>query len=147
MPILRAVPGLTILPKESSSALLWGRSVAGALTLFARVSASATAIEIPLRTIADKCVWSPSATATAYCAVPQGVVSQNFLDEWYRGAAHSSDSIWRVDVGAGSAELVYTPDTGVVIDVMSPVIDRGGNYISFINATDRSLWLLRLSQQ
>ncbi|MDO8514465.1 MAG: hypothetical protein Q7S50_02895 [bacterium] len=145
VPLLRIIPGLTILPRASSSALVWGRSEDGALTLFTRLSANTSAVEVPLRTIADKCVWSLGTTAVVYCAAPQGVVSRDFLDEWYRGAAHSSDAIWRIDVSAGSSELVYTPDAGAPVDVMDPIIDGSGNYISFINATDRSLWLLRLA--
>jgi hypothetical protein len=142
-PILRAIPGLTLLPREGG-ALLYGQSNNGILTMFARISASTTAIPLPVKTIADKCVWSAGKEFVAYCGVPRGLVPQNFLDDWYRGALHSSDALWRVDANAGSAEMLYTPEAGSPLDVTRPTTDSAGNYIALINASDQSLWLLRI---
>ena len=141
--LLDPAPGLTILPR-SGGALLWGSSSGGSLGLFVKVNPSASSVQLPIRTIADKCVWAKADSPIAYCGVPQGIVARNFIDEWYRGAAHSSDAIWRVDAGAGSAELVYAPPTGTSIDVENLTLDSKGDYLSFTNAADKSLWLFRL---
>jgi len=148
-PLLRAVPGLTVLPRPSggagaSGSLLWGQSEGGTLSLFAQVNSSATAVTIPLKTVADKCVWSLERNPVAYCGVPQTPPAPGFLDRWYRGVFHSSDAIWRVDASAGTAELIYTPPSGTSLDVENPAVDSDGNYIAFMNAADKSLWLLRI---
>ncbi|OGG58452.1 hypothetical protein A2853_02025 [Candidatus Kaiserbacteria bacterium RIFCSPHIGHO2_01_FULL_55_17] len=145
VPLLRAIPGLTLLPHPSSRALLYGAS-GGTLTLFARTSATSTSGSLPIRTTADKCVWDPKQQFIAYCAVPQSLPAPSFLDRWYRGEVHTADAWWRVDAGAASAELLFSPGNAV-LDVERPVIDNSGNYIAFVNAVDKSLWLLRIEEQ
>ena len=83
----------------------------------------------------------------AYCAVPQFVTSNAFLNDWYRGAIHTSDSWWRVDVSADTVELIFAPETDTPIDVESPIMDDRGEHIAFINAIDKTLWLLRIKPE
>lgn len=161
-------PGLTFLPNTSSAAILYGTSERGSLTLFVRAQGDATAVSLPIKTVADKCVWSTEmhiaqkSTTTpkifpkkpapgvvpliAYCAVPQFVTSNTFLNDWYKGAIHTSDSWWRVDASAGTVELLLSPSAAnQAIDVENPTMDDSGKYISFMNAADKTLWLLRIS--
>ncbi len=166
VPQVRGVPGLTYLPNANSAAIIYGASGNGGLSLFARARDDATDISLPIRTVADKCVWSTegavnlSATTpkifskkplpavkplVAYCAVPQFVVSNTFLNDWYRGVIHTSDSWWRVDVSGDTVELIFAPDAGETIDVENPVMNDGGEYIAFVNANDKTLWLLRVN--
>lgn len=144
-PLLRSVPGLTLLPHPSSRAIIYGAS-GSTLTLFVRASATSTSASLPIRTIADKCVWDPKQSSIAYCAVPQSPPVSNFLDRWHRGEIHTADAWWRVDAWAASAELLYSPGN-ITIDVESPVIDEKGEYVAFMNAIDKSLWLLRVQEQ
>src|SRR3989344_5783955 len=150
-PLLRATSGLTILPRSApagqnaSGALLWGESAGSAMALYAQATPNTQAVLLPIKTVADKCVWQSGKELIAYCGVPQTPTIRNFLDDWYRGAIHSSDAFWRVEALAGSAELVYSP-AGTSVDVTDPIVDSGGDYVAFINATDRSLWLLRLNK-
>ncbi|MBI5456230.1 hypothetical protein HY969_00650 [Candidatus Kaiserbacteria bacterium] len=143
-PLVRAVPGLTVLPHPRESALLIS-SDNGSLNLSVSTS-SAMRVGLSVRTIADKCVWVPDKSLIAYCAVPESLSSSRFLDEWYAGALHTEDAWWKVDAKAGSAELLFSPhsDMGVSLDVTAPAIDDGGAYLSFINARDQSLWILRI---
>lgn len=163
------MPGLTFLPNTSSTAVIYGTSENGSLSLFVRAREDASVISLPIKTVADKCVWStempaivqstttpkisskkPSAVVKpliAYCAVPQFIISNTFLNDWYKGAIHTSDSWWRIDVSAGTVELLLSPSaTNQSIDVENPIMDEGGKYISFMNAEDNTLWLLRLSK-
>ena len=66
-PIVRNVPGLTILPKSSSPLLLYGASAGNGLSLY-EIATSAPAV-LPIGTIADKCVWLPgrARSPTAPC--------------------------------------------------------------------------------
>lgn len=149
--LLGPVPGLVLRVRPSGAAdgrnaLLWSQSSRGELRLFARVGEDTTAVQIPVRTIADKCVWTSGKDFVAYCGVPQGSTGQNFIDNWYRGAVHSSDALWRIDASAGTAEMVYTPPSDTPVDIENIAIDRAGDYITFTNAADKSLWLLRLAK-
>ncbi len=144
--LLRDLAGLTISPRASSTALIYGTSGSGALSLFARVSASSSVVQFPIKTVAEKCVWAPSRELVAYCAVPSVAPSGDFLDGWYRGERHTADAWWRVDVSAGSAHLFYSPESSRALDVENPVMDADGKYIAFTNRADLSLWILRINQ-
>jgi len=143
-PIAYDVPGLTLLPHPTTTALLYGASSGSSLSLSAQIDSSSSAVTLPIRTIADKCVWSPAESAVAFCAVPQSPTPSSFLDLWYRGETHTADAWWRIDAKAASVELVFSPNTSV--DVENPVINKNGTHIAFMNAVDKSLWLLRIAE-
>ena len=154
-PIAENLPGLTILPKASSTAVLIGTD-AGVLDVSVRISDNASTIVLPVKTLPEKCVWAPSsATSTksvaplvVYCAVPSAVSSEHFVDDWYRGVLHTSDSWWRIDASAGTATLLVSPESefDVRLDVENPIIDDTGEYIGFDNAIDQSPWLLKINK-
>ncbi|OGG52963.1 hypothetical protein A3C20_03790 [Candidatus Kaiserbacteria bacterium RIFCSPHIGHO2_02_FULL_55_25] len=138
-------PGLSILPRTDSTALIYSSS-AGGVNLFGQTSASATPVRLSVRTLAEKCVWAPGKDLIAYCAVPQVTPTKvDYMEEWYRGATHTSDAWWKVDVSSGTAQSQFTPDSGTSFDVEHPVINENGDYIAFINAADKSLWMLRIT--
>lgn len=145
-PLISGVPGLVIMPRASSTALLWSSSQGGALTLFGRSSATAAPVRLPVKTVAEKCVWAPGAALIAYCAAPRSLSTTAFLTNWYSGTLHTSDSWWKVDVSAGTAEQFYSPDAAVTIDVADPKIDASGSYIAFKNAIDGTPWMLRIAE-
>jgi len=157
---LRDIPGLTFLPRTLSGAALFGQSDGGDVSLFFSPKEGVGATSLPIRTVADKCVWAPppvpqpgkQAKATspgpliAYCAVPDNFPSKNFLADWYMGAIHTSDTWWRIDAGTGEATPVLEPgDTEETFDVENPMIDGTGQEIAFMDAKDKSLWLLRIN--
>ena len=144
-PLVPPAPGLTLLARPLSSALIFGASSGSSLTLSARLDKKSSVSELPLRTIADKCVWSPSEQFVVFCAVPQRPTPANFLDLRHRGEAHTADAWWRVDMSAGSTKLLYAPGD-IMLDVENPAIDDAGAYIAFMNAADKSLWLLRIKE-
>ena len=142
------VPGLSLLPRASSKALVYSSSSGGMLTLFTQGAASSTPTALDLHTIADKCVWYEGRSLIAYCAVPSSPTSGTFLNDWYRGAVHTTDEWWKIDIQNGAIMQIYSPkkSDGVNTDVERPIIDPSGNYIAFINASDKSLWMLKIPQ-
>ncbi len=142
-PLLSNIRGLTILPRGNSDALLYSSAGVNGFSLFARTSANATVTTLPIRTISEKCVWAPGQILIAYCAVPQSA-NDGTLNEWYQGVKHTSDTWWRVDVSAGTATQIFTPN--VAIDVENPKIDATGAYIAFMDAADKSLWMFRTTE-
>lgn len=147
-PIVGGVQGLTFLPHPESTAYLYGTS---GLSLYARTGTTSSTTLLPIRTIADKCVWAPAQPKAApnkamiaYCAVPERIPPPDFLDNWYRGEVHTTDAWWKVNVSANSAEPLYS-SANATLDVENPVIDASGEYIAFTNRIDKSLWLFRIS--
>lgn len=146
IPIIRSIPGLTLLPKSKSGPLLIS-SDSGAVSLGSRGNIASSTVTLPIRTVADKCVWSPGAQAIAYCAVPERIPSQEFLNDWYQGRIHTSDSWWRIDASLGTVEPLFSSASmNVSVDVEKPVINDTGEYIAFRNAYDKSVWVLRIKE-
>lgn len=146
--------GLNILPSNGSSAVLVSSSVNGTVSLYALASTTAEAKLLPIATVTDKCAWAPAdAAATtsraivAFCAVPSSAPKGNYINDWYRGAVHTQDEWWKVDVKAGTAEKVFgAGDDGYVgLDAIDPTIDSTGASVAFRNAEDDSLWVLKLN--
>ncbi|MDP3965294.1 MAG: hypothetical protein Q8Q13_00655 [bacterium] len=149
VPRLRNIPGLTFLPYSSSGGALFGQSAGGDVSLFFSPKEGAGAVYLPIRTAADKCVWAPplNKQLIAYCAVPDNFASQNFLTDWYMGAQHTSDSWWRIDAGTGEVTPLLEPgDTEETFDAENPVIDSAGERIAFMDAEDKSLWILKIQK-
>jgi len=156
-PLAREIPGLTLLPRAGSSALLIGSDSGSGLSLSVRPSITGTTLTLPIETIAEKCAWAPGTseknasstsahTLAAYCAVPQSPTGTNFLNNWYRGTVHTTDAWYVIDGSAGEAEPFFAMNNVVAIDAGRPMIDENGNYMVFLNASDQSLWLLRIHE-
>ena len=150
-PLVRGAPGLTILPLSGSRTFIFGTSVNSVLTLYAQTST--TTLALPIRTPADKCIWAPYSAATArkpatdvvlYCAVPNDASAKNFLQDWYMGALHTSDTWWQINLTNGKTEKLQGTDSVGAIDVIDPSIDPGGNFLAFKNNMDGTLWVLRI---
>jgi hypothetical protein len=146
--LIAQAPGLTVLPHASSTALIFGSSQGGTLSLFAQATASASLEQLSIRTVADKCAWAPGSALIAYCGVPTTVPSQQFLDDWYKGLVHTADKFYEVNVTDASTTLLYDPtgDTNAQLDVEDASVDPSGQYLAFINAKDQSLWILQIAQ-
>lgn len=142
--VLGDLPGLIALPKSGTNSLLYSTSDRGAVSLVARVGGADR--ELPLKTVADKCVWVPGSALVAYCAVPEAAPGGDFLRDWYSGKVHTKDAWWRVDAAAGTVERIAMPETEESLDVVQPAVDASGSYIAFLNGADRSLWMLSLNR-
>jgi hypothetical protein len=145
-PLVGPIAGLEALPRASSTALIYSSSGSGGGALFSRASASSSTVTLPVRTIAEKCVWQPGSGLIAYCAVPVSISSGSFLQDIFDGSTHTTDVWWRVDVSAGTAVKFFTTDSSLSLDVRDPYMDESGAYIAFRNGADDTLWMLRVAQ-
>lgn len=103
-------------------------------------------IALPLGTIVDKCVWGADERAV-YCGVPISPPNNYaYPDDWYQGAAHFSDRVWKIDVIGRFAQLVvdFKKETSQDLDAVALSIDEGGTALTFVNKNDRSLWVYKL---
>lgn len=145
-PLVRSVPGLSVLPRATSTVFL-SSSDNGVLSTSLRTNSGNQPVLLAIQTISEKCVWSRT-QLIAYCAVPTTISSRIFLDEWHRGEIHTSDAWWSINASTGETELLYSPsrERGISLDVESPRIDDSNTYLAFVDARDKSLWVLRIRE-
>jgi hypothetical protein len=143
VPLVEPSPGLMVLPRASSTSLLWSTATEGRLSVFAK-GAGPNPVTFALNTVVDKCAWAPVSTGThaAYCAVPRISASSAFLQAWYQGALHTEDTWWLLDTSSGASQALYASEEA--IDVRNPQVDPSGKWIAFIDGKDESLWVLRI---
>ncbi|MHB1163247.1 MAG: hypothetical protein ACYCZZ_01840 [Minisyncoccota bacterium] len=104
--------------------------------------ATGAALPLPVATIADKCVWT-SDDAAIYCGIPLNPdTSHVYPDDWYQGAAHFSDRIWKIDVTGRYAQLVldFSQTNKGALDATALAINPASTVLVFINKNDGSLW-------
>ena len=103
-------------------------------------------LQLPVATIADKCVWAADSSAV-YCGIPMNPpANYAYPDDWYQGAVHFSDRIWKIDVAGRYAQLVldFQKETNSSLDAEALAIDPSGTVLAFINKNDGSVWSYKL---
>lgn len=144
--IARGISGLTVATHPSSEAVIVGEDN-GTLGLSVKADESPLT-PLDLQTTAEKCVWAPGDEFIAYCAVPGSISSDRFLDDWHQGKVHTSDTWWKVNGREGTVEFLLSPESelNVLIDVERPIMNDAGTHVAFMNARDKSLWILRVEE-
>ena len=104
--------GLVALASPSGKWLLVSYTTSdGAMHLELVSAADGSATQLPVATIADKCMWAADSSA-AYCGVPiSPPTGYAYPDDWYQGAVHFNDRIWKIDVTGRFASLVLDFNT------------------------------------
>lgn len=145
--------GLTALASHSGTWVLVSYTNSNALAMELVNTLTHETVPLPVATIAaDKCVWAAD-DATVYCGVPTALdQSQTYPDDWYQGAAHFTDRIWKIDVTRRFAQLVldfsteagsFTSSTNS-LDATALAVDPQNTLLSFVNKNDGSLWAYKL---
>jgi len=146
-PLIGSIPGLSLKEHPRNRGILYSSVPRdGSPALFAQLGSGNLAVPLPFSTFADKCTWDPSKDSLIYCAVPRIIPANTILpDAWYRGELHFSDAIWKIDVVSGSISMVYDPErNNTALDILDPVISADGMYMTFIDSTTETGWILRL---
>lgn len=136
------LPGLVALGNHSGSSVLVSIANGGVMSMFLVDTATALRTPLPIATIADKCVWAAD-DASIYCAVPVAPpASYSYPDDWYQGAIHFTDRLWKIDVKHRFAQLVFDPSTASIgpLDAEALAVDPKASVLVFLNKTDGSLW-------
>ena len=134
--------GLSALASPSGKWVLVSYVVNGAMQMELVNTTTNETLPLPVASIAEKCVWTVDDSAI-YCGVPvdppPGV---SYPDDWYQGAIHFSDRIWKIQVSGRYAQLVldFTAETETSLDAVSLTIDPFSSSLVFVNKNDLSLW-------
>ena len=138
--------GLIALPNHAGTEVLISYTQpSGAMATELVNTKKHTVINLPIQTLADKCVWTADDSAL-YCGVPTNAPTASYPDEWYQGAVSFNDEIWKIDVVGRYAEpiLDFQQETGRPLDATALAVDPQNTVLSFVNKRDGSLWEYRL---
>lgn len=134
--------GLAVLPSRSGKWILASYTAGGGMRTELVNAASGEALPLPVKTLAEKCVWAADDSAV-YCGVPTSPpAGYAYPDDWYQGAVHFSDRIWKIEVAGRYAQLIldFPQETASELDAEALAIDPFGSVLVFINRNDGSLW-------
>ncbi|MDD3531620.1 MAG: hypothetical protein PHV99_03475 [Candidatus Pacebacteria bacterium] len=134
--------GLVALASPLGKWILVSYTLGGAMQMQLVNVANGSSLQLPVATIADKCVWA-SNDAAIYCGVPVNPSPDAvYPDDWYQGAVHFSDRIWKIDTAGRYAQLVldFNKETDGDLDAAALAIDPLSTMLVFVNKNDASLW-------
>ncbi len=138
--------GLVALASPSGKWVLVSFASDGVMHMELVNTTTAEVTPLPIGTIADKCAWTADDT-TVYCGIPVNPsADQNYPDDWYQGAVHFSDRIWKIQVAGRYAQLVldFPEETNESLDAEALAINPTNTVLVFTNKNDGSLWSYRL---
>jgi hypothetical protein len=134
--------GLTALASHTGTWVLVSYTLDTAMQMELVNTTTGDIVQLPVATITDKCVWAADDSAI-YCGIPVGPPSDySYPDDWYQGAVHFSDRIWKIDVAGRFAQLVldFSNETKDSLDAQALAVDPMNTELVFINKNDGSLW-------
>ena len=90
--------GLTALASPSGKWILVSYSFNNTLQMVLVDTTTNEVLPLPIASMTEKCVWSND-DSVIYCGVPVDLPSgATYPDDWYQGAVHFSDRIWKIQV-------------------------------------------------
>ncbi|MHB8710298.1 MAG: hypothetical protein ACYC6X_01955 [Minisyncoccota bacterium] len=134
--------GLVALASPSGKWVLVSSTLSSGMQMELVNTATGDVLPLPVATIADKCVWTADGSAV-YCGIPMSPpANYTYPDDWYRGVAHFSDRIWRIDVAGRYAQLVldFSKMTNDSLDAEALAVDPANSVLTFMNKNNGSLW-------
>ncbi|MFZ3043940.1 MAG: hypothetical protein WA058_02430 [Minisyncoccia bacterium] len=134
--------GLVARASPSGKWVLVSYTVNNAMQMVLINTSTGSSFQLPVATIADKCVWTNNDTAV-YCGIPQNPSPANiYPDDWYQGAVSFNDRIWKIDAVGRYAQLVldFGKETKDILDAEALAIDQLATTLVFVNKNDGSLW-------
>jgi hypothetical protein len=136
--------GLVALPHPTKDAVIYSTAENGVLKLYSRIDGLEK--ELPIATLADKCVWGGGKELVVFCAVPLSLPKEALPDAWYRGEVVFSDHWFAVNLVSGTATLLVDPlnEFGSSIDVVNPIIDAAGKRLLFTDQATGASWIFSI---
>lgn len=125
---------------DSSGALYSSVNSAGKLLPLKFIDLKSQKItEIPLNTIAEKCVFLKTLKQVAYCAAPQNP-SLKLPDEWWKGKISFIDAFAAIDTEKGEAASFIATS----LDATNPKLLPDESFLMFQDKSTGNLWSIKL---
>lgn len=145
--ILGGIDGLTANVNPKNTMILYSSSNTRRMfDLYVYDIKTKTSSQLPIGTLAEKCVWNELNADIIYCGVPTNIVAGKYPDDWYKGLATFDDDLWKINTKTGEASVVaqFKEVTQTPIDIIKPKVSANGAYVVFVNKYDLSLWSVRV---
>jgi hypothetical protein len=138
--------GLTVSVNPAGTRALFSETVDNDLRTWSKNLLTGEERLLELRTLPEKCAWSPTAEATIYCGAPDFYVRGAYPTNWYQGRFAFDDNIWKFDVDLENYEILYDTRTAdQTFDVWKPLVSPDGDHFLFLNKRDLTLWSLEVA--
>jgi hypothetical protein len=146
--VIGSVPGLTTLVSPDGKRVLMAGAGNPGIRLFVLTPELETpALELPLATLPEKCVWSRTRETIVYCAVPNFLPPGSYPDAWYMGEVAFTDTLYEIDTATAETRFITdfrAYDPNLFIDLLEPALTENDYLLVFKNKLDNSLWRLDL---
>lgn len=132
--------GLTALASPEESTYIFSQTQRGEVTT--HLYNNGQIATLPIRTFAEKCVWSSFNEEIVYCAVPRIISRGTYPDDWYKGSVSFSDVIWQINTDTLEASIVLDPRSyeEEEIDAINLTLSGTDDFLVFRNKKDSTLW-------
>lgn len=139
--------GLTVLVNPAGTRALFSETVGNDLHLWEKNLETGEERLFELRTLPEKCAWSPVEETVVFCGAPDFYVRGAYPTNWYQGRFSFDDNIWRIEVDREKYKVMHdTRTSGETFDVWKPMMSPGGEFFLFLNKRDLTLWSLDVSE-
>lgn len=142
--ILGGIDGLTILPNNIGSTLIFNESTTSGPKLKVMNIDENQFSDLGLYGLPEKCVWSND-NVNIYCAIPNTIVNNQYPDVWYQGLISFDDYIIKINTQTQEKSTLINTIGEKPIDGVSLFLDKNENNLFFINKKDGTLWRLDLN--
>lgn len=117
------------------------------LKLYVAFSDGTQQKELPLQTLAEKCVWSLD-SQTLFCAVPQQLSEHAIWPDDYSLARVSvSDDFYIINTGSLQKTKIAGSDTSQSFDAQNLILSPSGDYLFFVNRKNELIYGIKLELQ
>lgn len=135
--------GLTTLVNPEGTRALFSETTQNDLRLWVKNLESGEERLLELRTLPEKCAWSPTEEDTVYCGAPDFYARGPYPTNWYQGRFSFDDNVWKINSGTEDYTLLHDSRTSdETFDVWKPSVSPDGDYLLFLNKNDLTLWSL-----
>ncbi len=139
--------GLTALVNPAGTRAIFSETVGNDLHLWEKNLETGEERLFELRTLPEKCAWSPVEETVVYCGAPDFYVRGAYPTNWYQGRFSFDDNIWQIEVDGEKYKILHDTRTGnETFDVWKPITSPGGEFFLFLNKRDLTLWSLDVSE-
>lgn len=142
-----SLPGLEVLPNDDGSRALVSTGGVNNTLLSVLYEDTAELASLPLRTLVGKCVWQTRIMVV--CAVPNTLPQGEYPNDWLLGRIQTEDDLWRIDTETGTTEALVELGNYIQqpIDVTELAVSENATSVSFIDKSDRGLWIAQITPQ
>jgi len=139
------ITGLTALMNNKGNVIVYTETTGTGFMTFNHNKNGGEVKVFPVRTLAEKCVFSKINENIIYCGVPSVIIGANYPDAWYQGVRSFSDSIWEIDLELNTGRVIIDNNAfPEEADIINPVVSEDENYFGFINKKDNTLWIAKI---